>query len=102
MNFPYNIPSIDDIHPDLANEDLDHDAFQVVNVVNAIGTPINTDVVIDAESAVNLLLGARSGFAPNSFSTYTTNILFREIPRGGDRTCRRNGKEPGACGSTST
>ena len=66
MNFPYEVPSTSNMHPNLANNEIPNQAFEGVNTVNAIGTPLGEDVVIEAESNVELPLGARSELISNS------------------------------------
>jgi hypothetical protein len=70
MNYPYSIPSVTQIHPDLANDPnvVNVQAFQGVHTSNLIGTPINPLAVIDAEGTVEFLLGAKSecGFPSTS------------------------------------
>ena len=70
MNYPHDVPSVLNIHPHLANNADIHNvqALHGLTVPYQAGTPLNPDAVIDAESTVEVLLGAKR-----------KHILFRHI-----------------------
>ena len=62
MNYPYNIASIGQIHPEFAQNPHIRDIrlFEGVNASAIIGTPVNPLAAADAASTVKILLGVES------------------------------------------
>jgi hypothetical protein len=62
MNYPYNVPSVTDIHPGLGNNPniLNVEAFRGVNASKAAGSPIDPLAVVEAEDTVEFLSGSKS------------------------------------------
>jgi hypothetical protein len=71
------------MHPNLANNQVLNQAYGGVNTENAIGTPIDNGMVLEAEGTAELLKAARSEVISNSLST--TNVLFSASPGRGNR-----------------
>lgn len=61
MNYPYNVPSVTQIHPGLANNPniFNVQAFQGVHASKAIRTPVDPLAVIDAEGTVEVLSASK-------------------------------------------
>ena len=95
-DLPYNICSVSHIyiHPALANNaDLNMPAFEGVNTSNVAGTPVDPLAVVNAQSTVELLTGARSICMLSShFCPQLTTRLLRESSESSDRGCHWNSK----------
>jgi hypothetical protein len=77
--YPYNIPSVADIHPVLAiNQNIVNvQAFQGVNMSKAIGTPVDPLAAVEAERTVKALSGTQSKWVYFSMSITNVMVLLR-------------------------
>jgi hypothetical protein len=98
MNYPYNVPSVVQIHPVLANNPdiLNVQALQGVYASKAIRNPVDLLAITESENTVEVLSGARS---EDVFNSPWPQLMYQPIsarqpPWSNHQPNHRNGQKP--------